>query len=106
VDFLAGLYVIPKQQLKSVQVTATWIDVRDLSTVEEIWIVTECGAVVSRIGKVYNRRTDAIHECNRDNLAIGSVSAGHRHENALTLMLVSENKQSFSCHLCPELLSL
>jgi hypothetical protein len=66
-----------------------------LSTVQEIRVVRERGAVVSRVGKVGNRRTDAIHECNRDNLVSRSVSVGHKHESVLTLILVSESKQIY-----------
>lgn len=106
IGLLAGLDVIPKQQLESVEVV-TGIDLRNLSTVKEIWVVRESGAFISRVGKVCNRRSYAVHECNRDNLASPSVPVNHEDILNLTSISVSESKGGFefSCSLRPISLS-
>lgn len=75
---------------------ANRIDLRNLSTVKEIGVVSKCGAVVSSVGKVRNRRSNAVHECKGDNLASHLVLVPYDKKFILTSISVSEIKQSFS----------
>lgn len=62
---------------------------------EEIRVASEWGAVVSSVGKVCHRRSNAVHECKGDNLASPLISVAYNNIFILTSISLSESKQSF-----------